>query len=99
METKTDKYRQLLSIRSGHLLELADSKQTKDTPSKRESHLFKEIGPDNKLLAHYRVWTQQSSQPPFRQQNGWEKYSPDGELLVREVRYSRLQEEDTVTLH
>jgi len=99
MDINPNKYRNLLAIKSGHLLELADSKITSENSGERESHLFKELDSDQTLVAHYRVWEQQSSRPPFRGQKGWEKYSPSGELLIREVRYSRLQEDDVVTVH
>lgn len=99
MDINPNKYRNLLAIKSGHLLELADSKRTSAEAGERESHLFKELNDNQELVAHYRVWNHQSNRPPFRLQKGWEKYSPTGELLIREVRYSRLQEDDSVTLH
>jgi len=41
-----------------------------------------------KLVARYRTWTRQLSLTPARFQFGWERWSLDGHLLDREVRYS-----------
>jgi hypothetical protein len=46
------------------------------------------------IVARYRSWTNQALQPPFRSQIGWERYSPGGTLLEREVRYAELPNAD-----
>ncbi len=54
----------------------------------RSSLMYQELTAAHQLVAHYRVWMHLSDGTPQRLQNGWEKYSPDGVLLDREVRYS-----------
>jgi len=46
---------------------------------------------DNKerIVARYRSWSNQAKLPPYREQIGWERYSPTGTLMEREVRYSK----------
>lgn len=97
MEFDTETYRDLLSIADNHILELADSLIKEERSEARESHLLREINRDRTLVAHYRVWICQSGVAPFREQRGWEKYSPDGILMDREVRYS--QQPEGTTLH
>lgn len=52
---------------------------------------------NGKIIARYRSWSNQTTHPPFRAQLGWERYTPGGTLLEREVRYSK--QDDTDTLH
>lgn len=92
MAINTDLYRPMLGISSEHTLELADTRKSSLHWSQRESLLLKEFDTNSKLIAHYRVWDQQSNKAPYRRQRGWEKYSLDGDLLDREVRYSRRDE-------
>ena len=49
------------------------------------------------VVARYRSWSNQAKIPPYRAQIGWERYSPSGTLIEREVQYSK--QEDGVTLH
>jgi len=50
---------------------------------------FEEYDEANTLVSRYRTWTNRSLKPPYRSQIGWEKFSLSGQLLDREVRYSR----------
>jgi len=42
-----------------------------------------------RIVARYRSWSNQAKQPPYRAQIGWERYSPSGTLMEREVHYSK----------
>jgi len=48
------------------------------------------------IVARYRSWSNQGMQAPFRTQLGWERYTPDGELLEREVKYAKAELENPV---
>ncbi len=87
MDINPDTYRQLLAIVEQHELVLADSRVRIDNSTERQSHLLREVDAEQNLIAHYRVYIHQSGKPPFREQRGWEKFSPEGKLLDREVRY------------
>jgi len=50
-----------------------------------------------RVVARYRSWSNQGKQPPYRSQIGWERYSPTGTLMEREVRYAKQGE--SITLH
>ena len=41
------------------------------------------------LVARFRAWSNQSTQPPYRKQTGWERFSTNGDLLDREILYSK----------
>lgn len=58
---------------------------------------YVEKNPAGDVIARYRSWSNQTKYPPYRAQLGWERYTPGGTLLEREVRYSKQQ--DTDTLH
>ena len=88
MSPDTASFHALLSIDQEHQLVVVDSRSRNSQHLERESHLLRELDSSQQTIAHYRVWTQQSLLPPYRRQNGWEKYSPGMDLLDREVRYT-----------
>ena len=59
-----------------------------------EVQWLEEHNEDETLVARYRSWTQQAQKPPYRKQVGWERYSLKGQLLDREVRYSKRDNND-----
>lgn len=58
---------------------------------------FVEKDGDERIVARYRSWCNQAQTAPFRLQVGWERYSPGGTLLEREVSYAKL--DNKTTLH
>lgn len=54
-----------------------------------ETQWLDERNEHNKLVARFRLWTNQSTKPPYRKQTGWERFSVNGALLDREIRYSK----------
>ena len=87
--TAENAFRALLDIPAEHQLTLSGSRRETRNGSEYESHWFEERNAARQPIARYRSWTRQSLRPPYRKQKGWERYSPKGELLDREVRYSR----------
>ena len=82
-------YPRLLEIARGNTLNEESHHQTERSRTTYETRWFTEHDADNQLVARYRTWLNCGLDTPWRQQLGWERYSPDGELLVREVRYAR----------
>ncbi len=92
----TDQCRALLTIDTDHALVIIDQFTRASANLARESCLLHELGDDQTLIAFYRVWVHRSLCHPFRAERGWEKYSPSGKLLDREVRYSRQPATETL---
>ena len=59
-----------------------------------EVQWLEEHNEDETLVARYRSWTNQSQRPPYNKQVGWERFSVKGQLLAREVRYSKRDTND-----
>ncbi|MGQ7844551.1 hypothetical protein ACUNV4_08750 [Granulosicoccus sp. 3-233] len=91
------RFRTLLDLPTEHSLTVSGSRRETRNGSEYESHWFEEHDAQAQLIARFRTWTRQSLRPPYRKQIGWERYSLKGELLDREVRYSRRP--DTQYLH
>ncbi len=82
-------YPRLLEIQSGHTLEQQRENIEERARTRYETRWFTEHDAQQRLVARYRTWFNCAMDAPWRQQLGWERYSPEGELLVREVRYAR----------
>jgi hypothetical protein len=88
-DDSASRYKSLFAVQDNHTLKLAST-----TSVKRDSTIYKtcwlsEHDETKSLVARYRTWTNRSLKPPYRQQTGWERYSLTGELLDREIRYSK----------
>lgn len=77
-----------------HTLKQQTVEQKERAQTLYETCWFVEKDDQNNTVARYRSWTNQSMQPPFRTQIGWERYSPSGTLLEREVCYSKRESTD-----
>ncbi|NND92646.1 MAG: hypothetical protein HKN42_17465 [Granulosicoccus sp.] len=77
-----------------HSLTLADSRRVKRASAILETRWLEELDAQDRLVARFRTWTKQSLKPPYRQQIGWERFSLTGQLLDREIRYSRRDSDD-----
>lgn len=82
-------YPRLLEISKGHTLRQESEHLTERGRTSYETRWFSELDADERLVARYRTWFNRGLDSPWRQQLGWERYSPKGELMVREVRYTR----------
>jgi len=90
-------YSLLFGIESTHTL-----KESRHQRAKRNNTCFEvcwidEHDDKKRLIARYRTWTNQSLTPPYKKQVGWERYSLSGELMDREIRYSK--REDNSYIH
>ena len=81
-------YAALVGLDATHTLELASRSRRRIGPTVRETRWLDERDADARLVARYRTWFVRSARPPYRSELGWERFSPDGELLDREVRYA-----------
>lgn len=88
-EERVQAFRTLFALPSAHSLSVSGSRSETRNGSAYESHWLEERDSHQQLVARFRAWTRQSLQPPYRRQSGWERYSLKGDLLDREVRYSR----------
>lgn len=96
MSAREQQLRQIFAICSEHVIELSDARERISPSGERCSLFYREKDSSDKLVACYRVWTQQSSTPPFRCRSGYEKYTPDGSLLDREMRFSEAPAAESV---
>jgi len=83
-------------IDPSHSLKQQNTEQHEQDHTHYTTCWYVEKDKHQRIVARYRSWSNQAKQPPYRAQIGWERYSPTGTLLEREVRYSKLED---VTLH
>jgi len=80
---------QRFELKAGHTLELQSHDKIGKDGTHYETIWYDERDDNNALVSRYRAWINQDSNPPYRRQIGWEQYALTGELLDREVRYSK----------
>jgi len=85
------RWTRLFDIAADHRLQLDSERQVDQRGTRRCTRWFVERDAQSRIVARYRSWTSTASVAPHRQQLGWERYAPDGTLLVREVRYARAE--------
>jgi len=76
-------------INPTHTLKQQNHEQNERAQTCYETCWYVEQDEQMRIVARYRSWSNQAMQPPYRAQLGWERYSPNGTLLEREVRYSK----------
>ena len=81
-------YAALFDLAPEHTLSLVREGRTRRGRTRHVTRWLDERDALARLVARYRTWTNRSAEPPYRTQFGWERYSPGGRLLDREVRYS-----------
>lgn len=86
----------LIGLEPAHSLVVTSRERMKRDGTMYETRWLNEHDTSNKLVARYRTWSNQSLNPPYRKQLGWERYSLSGELLDREVRYSKREDNEYV---
>ena len=83
-------------IDPSHSLKQQNREQFEKELSLYETCWYVEKDEQSRIVARYRSWSNQAKQAPYRAQIGWERYSPSGTLLEREVRYSKRDDNDTL---
>ena len=81
-------YKALFGVHSSHTLQASRHVRPRHVDERGQTRWLDERDAAGKLVARYRTWTRELSLNPVRQQFGWERWSLDGHLLDREVRYS-----------
>jgi len=84
-------------IHPSHSLKQQNAEQSDQTQTHYTTCWYVEKDEQQRIVARYRSWSNQGKQPPYRAQIGWERYSPCGTLLEREVRYAK--HDDHTALH
>jgi len=92
-----EQFEAILDIPADHCLELISRNTHTQNGIVYETCWLDEKNASAVSVSRFRTWTNRSSQPPYRRQQGWERFSMKGELLDREVRYSK--REDMQYLH
>jgi len=87
----------LLDLPDNHSIELMSSSKVERDSVVYETQWLNEHDDSRQLVARFRIWANRSLKPPYRKQRGWEKFSLNGALLDREVRYSK--RDDMTYLH
>ncbi len=93
-EEANSRFKALFALPAEHSLTLSGTRKESRNGSEYESHWLEEHDAGEQLIARFRTWTRKSLRPPYSKQIGWERYSLKGELLDREVRYSRRPDTD-----
>lgn len=86
----------LFGLEPAHSLVLASRQRVKRDSTVYETRWLDEHDETKKLIARFRTWSNQTLKPPYRKQLGWERYSLSGELLDREVRYSKRDDDEYI---
>lgn len=79
-------FRELFELDPRHTLSEGHGRLTRNAARVRRTRWFEERAPDGRLIACYRTWREDYRRPPYRIVTGWERWSPTGALLAREVR-------------
>ena len=79
-------FRELFELDPRHTLAEGRGRLVRHATRVRETRWFEERAPDGRLIACYRTWREDYRRPPYRIVTGWERWSPTGTLLAREVR-------------
>ena len=83
---------QRFELKTGHTLKLQSHDKIGKNGTQYETIWYNEHDNDRKLVSRYRAWINQDANPPYRRQTGWEQYTLSGELLDREVHYSKRED-------
>lgn len=89
-------FARLFDLPDNHSLTMSDVNRVEKNRMIYETRWLDEHDHNNNLIARFRTWTNRSLQPPYRRQTGWEQYSLSGDLLDREIRYSKRDTMDFV---
>ncbi|MFK7889623.1 MAG: hypothetical protein AB8B63_02315 [Granulosicoccus sp.] len=89
-------YHSLFALPAEHTLVETRTQRVKQNGTVYETRWLDELDESRQPVSHFRAWANHSLQPPYRRQSGWERYSPGGALLDREIRYSQREDNDYV---
>ena len=95
-DTAYQAFEQLFSVPEKHSLTLSSSRSKTRDSTVYETRWFDEFNADGKLVARFHSWSHHALKPPYRKQLGWERYGLSGNVLDREVRYSKRDNNDYV---
>lgn len=93
-DTASQAFEQLFSLPEKHSLTLSSSRSKTRNSTVYETRWFDEHDVNGMLVARFYTWSHQGLKPPYRKQLGWERYSLSGNVLDREVRYFKRNNND-----
>lgn len=85
---------QLFDIDDAHTVQCVEEFSTRQNATHYTTYWYHEHDPKSNLVARLRAWVNVGLSPPYRTQTGWERFSVNGELLDREVRYSKRKDNE-----
>jgi len=85
-------------INPSHTLKQQNRNERQQNNTLYETCWYVETDESRRVVARYRSWSNQGMIAPYRIQLGWERYTPEGMLLEREVKYD-LHEPTANALH
>lgn len=94
MISENPDYAELFKLPDTHTLTLSSTRREEKDSTVYETHWLEERDDKQKLIARFRTWTNRSLKPPYRRQLGWERFSLSGNLLDREIRYSKRSDQE-----
>jgi hypothetical protein len=94
INTKARNFEQLFGLSQSNSLTMGQTQTVTLDNTVFEVQWLEERNEDELLIARYRSWTKQSQRPPYKKQMGWERFSAKGQLLDREVHYSKRDTND-----
>lgn len=89
MNERKEDLSSLFDIDDKHSVNCTEEFSTKKGGTHYTTFWYEEHDTENTVVARLRAWTNVGLNPPYRTQIGWERFSVSGELLDREVRYSK----------
>lgn len=79
----------LFDIDEKHNVNCTEEFSTKKNGTHYTTYWYDEYDTNDVIVARLRAWSNVGLSPPYRTQIGWERFSVSGDLLDREVRYSK----------
>lgn len=83
-------------INPEHTLKQQNHEQLAQDDTHYETCWYIEKDEQKRIVARYRSWSNQGMHAPYRLQLGWERYTPEGMLMEREVRYATRDDKDAL---
>jgi len=88
-DNTTEHFARLFDVPEAHCLTESSFSTVERNSTVFETRWLEERDAELKLVARFRAWSNRQLKPPYRRQTGWERFSRLGNLLDREVRYSK----------
>lgn len=79
-----------LPVTEGNHLICTDSKRTQKKGMDNDDNYFNEVDPEGNIVAKYYTWHHMNIYPPQNENEGWIKYSPEGNEIASGSRKNKI---------